>query len=275
MTLSERSENKPVGKERVVFWLGCHVLRHSDIIRSCMAVLERLGVDALPVGGARYCCGTIKDMNIAAAQTLGERTTNRFNEFGRDTVISYCPSCQVHLDNFMSETNETEFDFGHFVKFLHQKQEHLAGLLTKPIVKRVALHMHSGFQQRASINQMTLDLLNLIPGLEVIQHDVLAPGVHCTGAFVAIPGVNRDMLEGMLCLRHEHAVDAVVTIFHSCQRQLCALEAGHPVNVVNFVSLLATSMGVAEQTDLYKAWKNAGDEAAIRCRRGRSGGSGR
>jgi hypothetical protein len=44
--------------ERVTFWYGCNVVRHGDIIHSCLDILRLLGIDAQPAGGPDYCCGT-------------------------------------------------------------------------------------------------------------------------------------------------------------------------------------------------------------------------
>ena len=51
--------------EKIVFWYGCNVLRHGDIIHSCLDILRLLGVDARPAGGPDYCCGSVKEANQA------------------------------------------------------------------------------------------------------------------------------------------------------------------------------------------------------------------
>src|SRR5687767_10183863 len=37
--------------EPVTFWYGCNVLRHGDIIHSCLDILRALGFEPSPVGG--------------------------------------------------------------------------------------------------------------------------------------------------------------------------------------------------------------------------------
>lgn len=252
-------------KQRVVFWLGCHVLRHSDIIRASIAVLERIGVDVRTVGGSRYCCGTNKDVNIKSEDSLGKSTLNRMMDLGGDEVVTYCPSCQNHFDNFMSEVNEVGTEFGHFVKFLHQHRERLAAELSIPVRRRVALHTHAGFQSRSPINEMAKDLLRLIPGVDLVEADNPLPGVHCTTAYVARPNMKADLAKHLVRTVCEHKVDTVATIFHSCQRQLCDTVLPDGAEVVNIVKLLTASMGIGDyQEDVYKTWRKAGDEAAIR-----------
>jgi len=251
-------------QETITFWLGCHVLRHSDLIRTSVEVLKRIGVDARTVGGPKYCCGTIKDMNLRAATGMGQGAVKRFTQFGNDTVITYCPSCQTHLDDFISETVDLEFDYSPFVEFLHAHKSELAAQMNRPIHRRVALHLHSGFQLKVPINQMATELLMLIPGLEVVQHDIRTPGIHCTGAQVAVPGMSSDMEESLRRLRNEYAVDDVVTIFHSCQRQLCIFDGLDGLRLINFIKLLGSAMGIEIKGDVFGEWKNAGDEVSIR-----------
>jgi hypothetical protein len=57
-------------------------------------------------------------------------------------------------------------------------------------------------------------------------------------------------------------VDDVATVFHSCQRLMCALEASEPFRVVNYVSLLGAAMG-REYPDDYKSWKAAACEEEV------------
>lgn len=251
-------------KESITFWLGCHVLRHSDLIRTSVEILKRIGVEARTVGGPKYCCGTIKDMNLRAATSMGQGAVKRFNKFGNDHVVNYCPSCQTHLDDFISETIDLDFDYSPFVQFLHRHKADLAQQISRPINRRVALHLHSGFQAKAPINRMATELLMLIPGLDIVEHDIRTPGIHCTGAQVALPGMGRDMENSLRRLRNEYAVDDVVTIFHSCQRQLCIHDGLDGLRLVNFIKVLGTAMGIELGDDVYGEWKNAGDEARIR-----------
>jgi hypothetical protein len=50
-----------VGDDRVTFWFGCNMLRHAEMIRLSIMLLERVGCDVSAVGGPGYCCGTVHD----------------------------------------------------------------------------------------------------------------------------------------------------------------------------------------------------------------------
>ena len=50
-----------VGDDRVTFWFGCNMLRHAEMIRLSIMLLERVGCDVSAVGGPGCCCGTVHD----------------------------------------------------------------------------------------------------------------------------------------------------------------------------------------------------------------------
>ena len=95
-----------VSNDRVTFWFGCNMLRHAEMIRLSIMLLERVGYDASAVGGPAYCCGTAHDHEPRAASNMAARTVDRFNEGatrdGRTKVITWCPSCHMHMSDIMA-----------------------------------------------------------------------------------------------------------------------------------------------------------------------------
>ena len=108
--------------DRVTFWYGCNVVRHGDIVHGAIALLEAVGYEVLPAGGAGYCCGTMKDANLRAAEGMGQRTVEKFNEHGTGAVVSWCPSCYRHMEAFMGEYTEPQFTLTHFAQRLHARR---------------------------------------------------------------------------------------------------------------------------------------------------------
>jgi len=250
----------PATGGRVVFWYGCNVLRHGDIIHGCLDILRMLGIDARPAGGPDYCCGTGKDDNQTAADGMARRTVSKFNALGRDTVVAWCPSCHMHMTEFMREAYPAEFGFNYFVDVLHERRDALAKLLTKPVPMRVLLHKHVGFNDQVKVNEKVPALLRLIPGVEVVDDDYAAPGYMCA-LLAAVPKALEDMHRETLRRVALHKADAVVTTYHQCYREVVGLEAHAGTKVYNYVHLLAQSIGL-DYEDEYKAWKKAGRNAA-------------
>ena len=250
--------------EKIVFWYGCNVVRHGDIIHSSIEILRAIGLEVAPVGGPSYCCGTTKDANLRAADGMAKRTVDKFNDLsatiGADKVVTWCPSCYRHMGQFMGGYTDTRFSVSHFTQTVHAQRERLRERLVHPVKRRVVLHKHLGFRE-VDVNPLVEDLLRLIPGIELVESEVSVPG-HMCSALASVPEAVKDVNRGVCQLASEARADDVVTVFHSCQRMICALEATEPFRVVNYATLLGESMGLT-LTDEYKDWKLAGSEAAV------------
>lgn len=245
--------------EPITFWYGCNVLRHGDIIHTCLDILRELGFDARPAGGPDYCCGSVKDANQTAADGMAHRTVHKFNERRHGRVVAWCPSCLSHMTDFMGHAYRPDFDLAYFVDLLYENRAALARLFTHAVPMRVIVHRHVGFNDYAPVNDKVPALLRLVPGVEVIEDPYLAPGYMCA-SLAAVPAAMIDMVRTTLGAAARTRADAVVTIFHQCYRELCGLEAQGKVPVYNYVHLFARSMGLA-YVDEYKQWKKLGRDA--------------
>ena len=197
---------------------------------------------------------------------MAARTVGRFNEAaekeGRGTVVTWCPSCHMHMSDIMSPGNVTAFEIAHVTELLAERADRLAGLLQVPVERRVLLHRHVGFATHVAVNERVEGLLLRIPGLQLRQ-GAAHPG-HMCSALAALPGAlqraARETWEGASAAN----CDTVCTIFHSCHRELSALEGRDGIAVRNWVHLLAEAMGLAA-SDAYLGWRTGGapDIAAI------------
>jgi Fe-S oxidoreductase len=248
--------------ERVVFWYGCNVVRHGDIIHHAIDLLRAVGLEPELAGGPSYCCGTQKDDNLRAAEGMAKRTVGKFNAFGTEKVVTWCPSCHRHMNQFMGEYTQANFGVSHIVQILHRNRERLARAFTHPVPLRVLLHRHVGFHEVADLNDLIADLLRLVPGLTLVESEHLAPA-HMCSALVSVPAALKDVTRKVCDEAQAQQVDTVATVFHSCQRLLCALEGSEPFRVVNYVALLGAAMG-REYPDEYKSWKTASGEQEVK-----------
>jgi hypothetical protein len=246
--------------ERVVFWYGCNVLRHGDIIHSAIEVLRAVGIEPAPVGGPGYCCGSPKDANLRAAEGMSVRTVQKFNARPEDAVVTWCPSCHRHMGSYMTQYQDANFSVGHITQVLHARRGELAKRMTQRIERRVVLHQHFGFRE-VDVNPLVHDLLCVIPGIEVIETQHAAPGYMCS-TLMPVPEAMKANTNSLCELARSAGADDAVTIFHSCQRLLCGLEATEPFRVVNYITLLAQGLGFKFE-DEFKQWKNAGSPEAV------------
>ena len=253
--------------KRITFWFGCNMLRHAEMIRLSMLLLEKAGYDVEAAGGPAYCCGTAHDHAPKAASTMAARTVERFNaaaeKDGRGTVVTWCPSCHMHMSDIMAPGNQTQFDIAHVTEILAANVEKLAPLMTAPVRRRVLLHRHAGLAAtHVPVNDLVASLLARIPGLELIEGPVV-PG-HMCSSLAAVPGALRKAAGGTWEAAVAAGCDTLATIFHSCHRELVAIDGRDGIRVRNWVHLVAEAMGI-EAADAYLGWRQGGapDIAAI------------
>jgi Fe-S oxidoreductase len=240
------------------------MVRHADLIRGSIALLEAVGIQSRAAGGAAYCCGTAHDGQLPAAEGLAVRTVEAFNALGQD-VVTWCPSCQMHMDTFMQHEAPRQFEIGHITERLHARRDRLASRLIHPIEARVVVHRHAGFQAVAAAD-LVEDLLRLIPGMDVVRSDHEIPG-HMCSAIARVPAAHAEANRKVVASTRVLGADALVTVFHSCQRLLCGLAQTEPFAVINYVSLLTRSMGLHFE-DEYSQWKAARSEDDLLARIG-------
>ena len=59
--------------DRITFWFGCNMLRHAEMIRLSIMLLERVGFDVSAAGGPAHCCGTAHDHQPRGASNMAAR----------------------------------------------------------------------------------------------------------------------------------------------------------------------------------------------------------
>jgi Fe-S oxidoreductase len=255
-----------VNSNRITFWFGCNMLRHAEMIRLSIMLLERAGYDVNAAGGPAYCCGTAHDHQPRAASNMAARTVGRFNEAaekeGRGKVVTWCPSCHMHMSDIMSPGNATAFEIAHVTELLAERADRLAPLLQVPVKRKVLLHRHLGFATHVAVNERVAGLLSRIPGLQLVQGPA-HPG-HMCSALGVVPGALAKAQRETWDAAIAGGCDTLCTIFHSCHREFVALDNRDGIRVRNWVHLVAEAMGL-EASDAYLGWRNGGapDIAAI------------
>jgi Fe-S oxidoreductase len=255
-----------LGANRITFWFGCNMLRHAEMIRLSIMLLERVGYDVSAAGGPAYCCGTAHDHQPRGASNMAGRTVARFNEAaqrqGRRTVVTWCASCHMHMADIMAPGNSAAFDIAHITELLADHADRLAPLLSTPVRRRVLLHRHVGFATHVPVNDRVKGLLSRIRGLDLVEGPA-HPG-HMCSALATVPGALTAAVGETWSAAVASGADTVCTVFHPCHREFSALDGRDGVGVRNWVQLVAEAMGL-EASDAYRDWRKGGapDIAAI------------
>ncbi|MBT4487441.1 MAG: (Fe-S)-binding protein, partial [Rhodospirillaceae bacterium] len=164
----------------VVFYTGCNPIRTPHLLFNAMTILDALDVDYEVVGGPGACCGIIQSKwegNQGSAEKVVDGTINRFAGFQPKNVLSWCPSCVLHLGETISGFRQASFEFDHVTNYLIDRAEGLADKFIQPVNKRVLLHTHDGMDK---IGRNVAAMLAAVPGLTLVD-TVSEPGYTCGG----------------------------------------------------------------------------------------------
>jgi heterodisulfide reductase subunit D len=123
---------------------------------------------------------------------------------------------------------------------------------------RVALHRHPGV---AGVVEAAEALLAAVPGLTLVDLQQPAVGLQSVN-LGTLPAYKRELYLNELRAAAAAGIDALVAVYHSDHRELCAHERDWPFRIVNILEVLGASMGL-HQEDRFKQLKIMQDADAI------------
>jgi Fe-S oxidoreductase len=249
----------------VVFYLGCNVLRTPHIVFNVMDILDVMGIDYEVLGGVNNCCGIVHfrtQGDLESGDRVEHHTLRRFAALQPQKVLTWCPSCQLHLGETTAGAMELPFSLGHITQFLAEHLDDLKPRFVKAIPKRIALHEHHGI---AGINEHVRQLLSAIPGLELVDVAQLPElGYTCGGGSLGLVQLaQKDVHEQLLESAKAAGVDLLVLVYHGCHRALCEAQGRYPFEVKSFTSVIAEALGLEAHEDLFQRYKLYQDVAKI------------
>jgi len=269
----ERLGQRPTGRPPVaddelpdiVFYTGCNVLKTPHIALLCLDIMDALGTRYQVMGGPTHCCGVLQ-LRAGDAETSSRFAGNSIEKLARSKsgeVISWCPSCfvqfsEIMLPTFERATGQKPFDLTPFMRFLERNLDALRPLLQKRVDMKVALHRHPGV---AGVMEAAEAILRAVPGIAIVELGVAAAGLQSISLGV-LPAYKKELQLAELEAARLAGVDALVAVYHSDHRELCAHERDWPFRIVNILEIVGASMGFARE-DHYKNLKIKQDVDAI------------
>ena len=243
----------------VVFYTGCNAIRTPNLLFNAMSVLDALGVNYEVMGGPAACCGIVHSKwegDLARGGKVSEQTLHRFGDFKPERVLNWCPSCHTHLTQTIKGYREVSFDIDHITKYLIERKEDLRARFTTEVNLRVLLHTHHGVPQ---VGRDVLELLHAIPGLTVVG-EAEESGYMCglSGADRS-PALKQHHRAKTLERCRQAEVDTVVSLYHSCHRNLAADGAIQGFKVVSFTELLVRALGQEPFADTMEQFRGRDD----------------
>jgi Fe-S oxidoreductase len=247
----------PVEAPDFVFYTGCNVLKTPHIALLALDIMDALGVTYQVMGGPSHCCGImqLRPGDIEMSGRMGANSIEKLSHSKSGQVISWCPSCYVQFTELTLPTIERQggarpFEMTPFMRFLDGRLDQLKPHLQRRVDMRVGLHRHPGV---AGAMEAAAEILQAVPGIELV--DLKQPAVGLQSVSVgALPAFKRELQLNELQAASDAGVDALVTVYHSDQRELCAHERDWPFRVINILEVVGESMGL-HQHDRYKELK--------------------
>jgi heterodisulfide reductase subunit D len=251
------SVSTPVEAPDFVFYTGCNVLKTPHIALLALDIMDALGVTYQVMGGPSHCCGVmqLRPGDVEMSGRMGSNSIEKLSHSKSGQVISWCPSCYVQFTELTLPTIERQgrsrpFEMTPFMRFLDGRLAQLTPHLQRRVEMRVALHRHPGV---AGVMDAAVQILRAIPGIELVDLKQPAVGLQSVSLGV-LPAFKRELQLNELQAARDAGVDALVTVYHSEHRELCAHERDWPFRIINVLEVVGESMGLHRE-DRYKQLK--------------------
>ena len=251
------SVSAPVEAPDFVFYTGCNVLKTPHIALLALDIMDALGATYQVMGGPTHCCGIaqLRAGDVEMSGRMGSSTIEKLSHSKSGQVVSWCPSCYVQFTETTLPTIERQhgarpFEMTPFARFLADRLARLMPHLQRRVEMRVALHRHPGV---AGIMEAAAEILQAIPGVELVDLRQPAVGLQSVNLGV-LPAFKRELQLNELEAARDAGVDALVAVYHSDHRELCAHERDWPFRIINFLEVVGESMGL-HRDDRYKQLK--------------------
>jgi Fe-S oxidoreductase len=251
------SVSTPAEAPDFVFYTGCNVLKTPHIALLALDIMDALGITYQVMGGPSHCCGVaqLRSGDVEMSGRMGANSIEKLSHSRTGQVISWCPSCYVQFTETTLPTIERQrgarpFEMTPFMRFLDGRLAELKPHLQRRVEMRVALHRHPGV---AGVMEAAAEILGAIPGVELVDLQQPAVGLQSVNVGV-LPAFKRELQLNELEAARDAGVDALVAVYHSDHRELCAHERDWPFRIVNILEVVGESMGLQRQ-DRYKQLK--------------------
>jgi heterodisulfide reductase subunit D len=241
------SVSRPAAAPDFVFHTGCNVLKTPHIALLALDIMDRLGISYRVMGGPSHCCGIVhlRAGDLDMSGRMGTSTVDKFTQAASGHVLSWCPSCFVQftettLPAIEKQRGSRPFEITPFLRFLRERLADMIPHFRHPVALKVALHGHPGVP---GVMAAAADILCAVPGIELVDLNQPAVGLQSVNLGV-LPAYKRELQLQELEAAAAAGVDALVTMYHSDQRELCAHERDWPFRILNILDVVGASMGL-------------------------------
>jgi heterodisulfide reductase subunit D len=248
-----------------VFYTGCNVLKTPHIALLALDIMDAIGISYDVMGGPTHCCGVqqLRSGDLSTFGRVAENTMDKLAQSKSGQVLSWCPSCHVQytemtLPSVEKTRGSKPFEMTPFTMFLRKHLDRLRLMLRERVPLRIALHRHPGIH---GVVEAAEDILRAVPGIEIVDLHQPAVGLQSNNLRV-LPAYRRELQQAELLAAEAAGVDALVAVYHSDHREMCAHERDWPFRIMNMYEIVGASMGLHHDDD-FKRLKIMQDADAI------------
>lgn len=245
----------------VVFFPGCGLHISPDRLFTSLDILDRMGLDCVTLGGIDHCCG-MPYMVAGQGAECGEyrdRLAESISAFTPETAVFICPGCTMRMAGNFAAPSELSFRRLHFSTFLAENLDRLK--FERSIDKTVVVHDPCKLGRGLGEFEGARKVLKAIPGLRVVEMEHWGANTLCCSgsASMSTPEAARQLGLALMEEVKETGADMLVDLCLGCNRAFRGLAKDYPFEVMSFVTLVGSAMGIEHENklSLYMKWRDA------------------
>ncbi len=203
---------KPFSEEMEILYFPCCYVSYDqrlmEIARATAGILNKAGVEFGILGPEENCCGESirKTGSEDVFKTLARENIKTFIDHGVTTILVSSPHCYHTFKNEYPEF-KANFDIIHISEYIYGLIQEGRLIMSGEYPKKVAYHDPCYLGRHNSIYEPPRDILQAIPGLELLELPETRENSLCCGMGGGRIWIDTKMSERFSNLRLEQAIE--------------------------------------------------------------------
>jgi Fe-S oxidoreductase len=242
----------------IVLFAGCNATGMMHTFLETMAILDKMGMDYVALGGDELCCGTAAMLwgDLNAAQAMGEELVYNIAAFKPKKAVHFCTGCHVMCWAMLPRFIPVPFESAELAQFLVENVDRIP--LRQSINKVVTVHDACSLARLGSYENPR-QLLKAIPGIALVEMEHNRADALCCGGATNTwrPEISEPLRRAPLREAEATGAQIMATTCTGCQKSFGPLEKDYGLEVRSYISLLAEAVGVGQEDKFKRYAKSA------------------